>query len=295
MNSETKTIVLIHGLWMTPRSWHRFRACYEERGYRVFTPAWPRLKGEVEEIRRDHSALAGLGLLEIVNEYEKFIHALEEPPIIIGHSVGGLITQMLLDRRLGAAGVSIDGAVPKGIFGLPLALIKERNPALSNPFNYERNVVLTFEQFRRLFAQNMTMKDAAAAFENYIIPGPGRPIFEAAFADLNPWAATKINYRNSHRAPLLIVAGGEDRLVPPVLNRINHKLYKRSTAITDYKEFSYRSHLIMAQRGWREVAEYILAWAQTAIRRAVPAKYPSRCAAGLPQNSWAAAASTPQV
>ncbi|HUJ19220.1 MAG TPA: alpha/beta hydrolase [Nitrospirota bacterium] len=265
MDGKTNTIVLIHGLWMTPRSWDPFRGYYEGRGYRVLTPAWPQMKGEVEEVRRDPSALAGLGLLEIADHYEKFVRSLDEPPIVMGHSMGGLVVQILLDRGLGAAGVSIDGAAPKGIYRLPLSVIKAASPVLSNPFNYRRNVALTFDQFRYAFAHVMTEKDARAAYDNNAIPGPGRTIFQVAFGNLNPRAANKVNHGNSERVPLLLINGAEDHLIPPILNRINYKLYKRSTAVTDYKEFPNRSHLIVAQDGWQEVAEYALSWVEANI------------------------------
>jgi pimeloyl-ACP methyl ester carboxylesterase len=262
MNQETKTIVLIHGLWVTPRSWDLFRNFYEERGYHVLTPAWPRMQGEVQEIRRDPSALAGLGLREIADHYERFIRALDEPPILMGHSMGGLTVQILLDRGLGAAGVSIDGAAPRGIFRLPLSTIKACRPVLSNPRNYGRNVTLTFDQFRYTFANVMTQEAARAAYNNNAIPGPGRPVFQVAFGNIIPRAANQVNHRNNSRAPLLLIAGAEDHLVPPIVNQINYKKYRRSTAITEYKEFPHRSHLIVAQDGWQEVADYALSWAQ---------------------------------
>src|SRR3954471_8743169 len=136
MNNGSKTIVLIHGLWMTPRSWDGFRCLFEDRGCQVLTPAWPRMAGEVEAIRNDPAALAGLGLREIADHYDKVIRSLGEPPILIGHSMGGLIVQILLDRGLGAAGVSIDGTAPKGVFRLPFSVIRAANPVLSNPLNY---------------------------------------------------------------------------------------------------------------------------------------------------------------
>jgi len=266
-NQESKTIVLIHGLWMTPHSWNFFREFYEERGYRVLTPAWPRIAGEIEELRFDPSALAGLGLLEIASHYKKLVRSLNEPPILMGHSMGGLIVQMLLDRGLGTAGVSINGTAPKGVFRLPFSVIKAANPVLSNPLNYWRCKALTFDQFRYAFANTMAEKDARTAYDNDVIPGPGRPIFQAALANFNPWAVTKINHRKNDRAPLLLIAGAEDHLVPPILNRINHRLYQHSAAKTDYKEFSKRSHLIIAQEGWQEVADYALTWAQTNTRK----------------------------
>ena len=265
MIEPTKTIVLIHGLWVTPRTWEPFQRFYEARGYRVFAPAWPRIHGEVEDIRRDPSALAGLGLLEIFEHYAKFVRTLDEPPILIGHSFGGLTVQVLLDRGLGAAGVSIDGTPPRGILPLPWSVIRSANPVLSNPLNYWRTVMLSFEQFRYTFANTMTEADAREAYERQAIPGPGRTVFQSALGNLTPNAATTINRRNDDRAPLLLIAGGSDHLVPPVLNRVNHVKYQQSRAVTDYKEFPNRSHLIIAQEGWQDVAQHALDWAETAV------------------------------
>ena len=270
MNQPNKTIVLIHGLWVTPRSWESFQGFYEARGYQVFAPPWPRLHGEVEDIRADPSALAGLGLLEIFEHYAKFVRTLDEPPILIGHSFGGLAVQVLLDRGLGAAGVSIDGTPPKGILPLPWSVIRSANPVLSNPLNYWRAVPLTFEQFRYAFANTMTEADARAAYERNAIPGPGRAVFQSALGNLTPNAATTVNHLNAERAPLLLIAGGSDHLVPPVLNRVNHAKYQKSRAVTDYKEFPNRSHLIIAQEGWEEVAQYALDWAEAAVHTADP-------------------------
>lgn len=263
-----KTIVLIHGLWMTPRSWEPFRRFYEKCGYTVLAPAWPRIHGEVEDIRRDPSALAGLGLMEIFEHYDRFVRTLPEPPILIGHSFGGLAVQVLLDRGLGAAGVSIDGTAPKGILPLPWSVVRAANPVLSNPFNYWRTVALTFKQFQYTFANTMTEADARAAYERDAIPGPGRTVFQAALGNLTPGAASTVNHLNEDRAPLLLIAGGSDHLVPPILNRINHAKYKKSGAVTEYKEFPGRSHLIIAQEGWEEVAAFALDWAETAVRAA---------------------------
>jgi len=208
-------------------------------------------------------------LREITEHFEKIIEPLDEPPILIGHSMGGLVVQMLLDRGWGAAGVSIDGAAPKGVYRLPLSVIKAASPVLSNPLNYYRTVMLTFEQFHYAFANTMQEWAAREAYEHNAIPGPGRPIFEAALGNFNPWAANKVNHSNDDRAPLLLIAASEDHLVPAVLNRINRRLYQHSTAVTNYKEFPARSHLIVAQDGWAEVAEYIQEWSQLHARRPV--------------------------
>jgi pimeloyl-ACP methyl ester carboxylesterase len=262
MTPDTNTIVLIHGLWVTPRSWDRFRGYFEARNYRVLTPAWPRLVGDVEEVRRDPSALNGLGIKECVDHYDAIIRDLDEPPIIIGHSFGGLFAQMLLDRGLGAAGVAIDAAQPKGVLRLPAAQIRALSPVLLNPANRKRTVALTYKEFRYGFANTMSEADARAAFEAEAIPSPGRPVFEAGLANLNPRAVTKVKYRNDKRAPLLLIAGSDDHTVPAAVNRSNYRKYHNSKAVTSFKEFPGRSHMIIAQTGWEQVADYALSWAE---------------------------------
>ena len=271
--APTKTILLIHGMFMTPRSWEPFRGYYEARGYRVLTPPWPRMKGEVEDIRRDPSALNGLGTIEIVDYYENIVREQDQPPIIMGHSVGGLFVQMLLDRGLGAVGVGIDAAAPKGVLRLPWAQIRSLSPILLNPANNRRTVMLTFAQFRYAFANTLDDVEAMKVYQRNAIPVPGRLVFQAGLANLNPRAATRVNYRNDERAPLLLIAGSEDHTVPASVDRSTFRKYRHSTAITDFKEFPGRSHLIVAQAGWEEVAEYALAWAKDRMQapRVTPA------------------------
>jgi pimeloyl-ACP methyl ester carboxylesterase len=262
MDRKTNTIVLIHGLWLTPLSWESFRTFYEARGYKVLAPAWPRMEGEVEDIRRDPSALAGLGVVEIADHYDRLVRSLDVPPIIIGHSFGGLIVQILLDRGLGAAGVGIDAVAPKGVYRLPFSALKAASGVLSNPLNYNRVPPFTFRQFRYAFGNNVSEEEARRFYERYVVPGPGRPIFQVATANLIHNAATKVNYGNSTRAPLLLIAGSEDNQVPVSMVRENFERYARSMATTEFKEFSGRSHLIAIQDGWQEVAEYALSWAE---------------------------------
>lgn len=279
MNSTAKTIVLIHGLWLTPRSWEYFKKHYESRGYRVLAPAWPRMKGEVEAIRRDPSSLAGLGAAEIVDHYAEIVRSLEEPPILVGHSFGGLIVQMLLDRGLCAAGVAIDSVAPRGVLALPFSAIKAASPVLSNPFNYRRTVPLTFEQFRYAFANVMTESDARAAYERYAIPGPGRPIFQAATANLNPRTAAKVNYRNGDRAPLLLIAGSEDHQIPPAVNRetsADTAARRRSRLLRNSR--AARTSLRLNPVGGRSRTTPSTGLASTWLRRrpSPPAESPSR-------------------
>jgi len=276
LRAEPQIVVLIHGLWMTPRSWEPFRQFCEERGYRVLAPPWPRLQGSVENVRRDPSALAGLGSAEIINHYDNAVRLLDEPPILIGHSLGGLVVQVLLDRGLGAAGIAIDSAPPKGVWRLPLSQVKALLPVLSNPLSYWQTVPLTYRQFRYAFANTMSEGEARTAFTRYAIPAPGRPLFEGAFASLNPWSATAVNYANGERAPLLLVAGTDDHTIPPSVVRANYYQYGRSKAITSFKEFPGRSHLIIAQDGWQQVAEFGLSWAQHHVQVGVRGTAPQR-------------------
>jgi pimeloyl-ACP methyl ester carboxylesterase len=265
MYDKKTTIVLIHGLWMSPHCWNQFKTRYEAQGYRVIAPAWPRMRGTVEELRADPSPLAGLGLREVADHYDQIVRGLDAPPILIGHSMGGLIVQLLLNRGLGSAGVAIDSATPAGIYQLPWSVIRSGMPVLKNPLNFGRTVALTFEEFRYAFAHVMPEAAARAAYEQDAVPGPGRPLFEVASGNFNPWAPNRLDYARSDRAPLLLIAGAEDRLVPAKLNRINARRYRRSPAVTDYKEFPNRSHLIIGQAGWEEVSDFALTWSQEAL------------------------------
>ena len=230
---KPNTVVLIHGLWMTPRCWDPFAQYFQRIGYKVHRPAWPRLHGEPENMRKSPEALAGLGVLEIADHYEKFVRSLPEPPVLIGHSFGGLIVEILLDRGLGVAGVAIDATAPKGVYRLPFAQLRAASPVLSNPFNYRRTVMLTLDQFRYAFANTMSEAAARQAYDRDAIPGPGRPLFQAAFANFLPNAATKVDYRNGKRAPLLLIGGAQDHTVPASVCRSAFRKYRSARAVTD--------------------------------------------------------------
>lgn len=262
-------VVLIHGLWMTPCSWEKWVRRYQAQGHRVIAPAWPGLDGEVEEIRRDPARVAGVGLREVVARYEEVIRNLDEAPVIIGHSFGGAITQILLDRGLGRAGVAIDSAPVKGVLPLPFSTLKSAWPVLGNPANRNKAIALTPRQFHYGFTNTLGEEESAAAYERYQVPGSARVLFQGAFANFNPRAATKINFRNRRRAPLLFIAGVADHIAPPKVNKANWRLYRKSPAVTEYREFPGRSHFIIGQDGWEEVADYALNWAADHIRSRV--------------------------
>jgi pimeloyl-ACP methyl ester carboxylesterase len=259
--SPAATVVLVHGLWMTPLSWEHWIERFEARGHRVLAPAWPGFDRKIEEIRSDTTPFEGLGLTEIADHYAKIIQALDAPPIVMGHSFGGLVTQILLDRGLGSAGVAIDPAQPKGILALPWSTFRVVWPVFRNPAGVGKANALTAKQFHYAFGNTLSEHESAKVYERYAVPGPNRPLFQAGLANLNPKAASKVNLKNDDRAPLLIIGGGADHVVPPRTSRTNFKLYHASKAITEYKEFPGRSHYLVGQDGWEEVADYALDWA----------------------------------
>ncbi len=254
-------IVLIHGLWLTPRSWEQWVERFEGRGLEVHAPAWPRMLGEVEEIRRDPSPLNGLGLTEIVDRYSEFVRALDQPPIVIGHSFGGLVTELVLDRGLGAAGVALSPAPVKGVLRLPIAQLRASFPALKNPANRGRTVELNREQFHYAFTNTMNPVDAQAAYDRYEVPGPARPLFQAAFANFNPHAPSKIDFHNDRRPPLLIVGAGQDHTVPASVSNDAARRLARSKSVVEYAEYPGRPHFTAGAPGWEEVADHALDWA----------------------------------
>jgi pimeloyl-ACP methyl ester carboxylesterase len=264
--TEADTIVLIHGLWMTSLSWEKWTAHYQQRGYKVIARSWPGLDGDIDELRRDPSAIAGLGITEIVDHYEAIIRELDRPPIIMGHSFGGLMTQILLDRGLGAAGVAIASAPVKGVLLLPFSTLKASFSILSNPLNNHRASPLTEEQFHYAFTNLLDEEESKKVFDRYAVPGPDHLLFQAGLANFNPHAATTVDFRNDTRAPLLLIAGDRDHISPVSVVRANLKLYRKSKAVTDYKEFANRSHYILGQDGWQEVADAALDWAVSNAR-----------------------------
>src|SRR3954451_1032306 len=184
----TPPIVLIPGLWLTPRSWEGWKARFERRGHEVLAPAWPRMDREVEALRRDPSAINGLRLAQGLDHYERIIRGLRTPPVIMGHSTGGLVTELLLDRGLGAAGMALSPAPVKGVLRVPPDLLRTVLPALRNPASRKKTVPMTPKQFRYHFTNTMNDADAEAAYTRYYVPAPGRVVYQAAFANLNPHA-----------------------------------------------------------------------------------------------------------
>jgi pimeloyl-ACP methyl ester carboxylesterase len=243
---------------MNALSWENWVRHYSDKGYWIIATNWPGMDGDIERLRRDPSSFANLGLTEVVDHYEQIIRELETPPIIIGYGFGGLVTQILLDRGWGAAGVAIASAPVKGIARLPLSVLKLAFSVLGKSHN-NKTASLTAEQFHRAFANTLTETESLDAFKRYVVPAPNRVLLQTPFANFISHTPATINFRNETRAPLLLVAGGKDRVVPSSLVKANFDLYRKSKAETDYKEYPEQTHFTFLQD--TKIADYVLGWA----------------------------------
>jgi pimeloyl-ACP methyl ester carboxylesterase len=265
MAEQKPTVVLIHGLWMTPLSWEHWVERFSAKGYTVETPAWPGFDRPVEEIRADTSEIENLGLEEIIDHMEEVIRAIEGSTIIMGHSFGGAITEVLLDRGLGDAGVGIDAASVRGITKLPISTLRSAFPILKSPANGHRAVPITAEQFHYAFTNTMSAEDSQPIFERYAVPGAGRVLWQGALANFNRHSPLKVDFKNEDRAPLLLIGGGQDHVVPAKVDKEMAKKEGKSPSVTEFKEFPDRSHYTVGQEGWEEVADYAIEWAQSQL------------------------------
>lgn len=251
------TVLLIHGAWLTPSAWDRFRQRYEAAGVTVAAPAWPCLDGPVEVLRASPDPrLARLGLEQIVDHHAALIEGMAEPPILIGHSFGGLIVQMLLNRGLGAAGVAIDPAPPFGVPASPLAIWTSL-PVFTAWNGWNRVLRMSLRGFATGFAQTLPEAEKPYAWQKFIVPAPGRIFFQALLG-----IGSRIRWANPDRAPLLLIAGEKDRTVPAAMVRTNFRKQQRAPSRTEFREFPGRSHWLCNESGWEEVADAALDWAR---------------------------------
>jgi pimeloyl-ACP methyl ester carboxylesterase len=257
-------IVLIHGLWITARSWDPWVERYRAAGHEVLAPPWPEMDRPVEELRRDPSGINGLTIPQVVDHFERAARTCDEPPILIGHSFGGLVVQLLLDRGIGSAGVALAPAGPRGVRTVTWPMIQGLLPTLRNPANRRRPAPVTPEGFAAGAANAMPRADALAAWERDIVPAPGSFVFAMAGSNANPRTALRVDFRKPGRAPLLVVSFAEDRMAPPRYHRELVKRQSQGGAVTEYREIPGRSHYI-GQPGWEEVADLALDWALAAI------------------------------
>ena len=258
--SGLQPVVFVHGLWLLPSSWDRWVELFEAAGYVALTPGWPDDPGTVAESKEHPEAFAHKGVGQIADYEETIIRKLDRKPAVLGHSFGGLLTQILAGRGLSVASVALDPAPFRGVLPLPISVLRSGEPVLKNPANYNRAVPLTYDQFRYAFANAVSEEEAKELYAAYSVPGAGKPLFQAATANLNPWSEAKVDTKNPDRGPLLIIVGEQDHTVPPAVAKAAYKKQKRNDGVTEYLEFPGRGHALVIDNGWREVAEKALAF-----------------------------------
>jgi non-heme chloroperoxidase len=259
-------VVFIHGLWLLPSSWDRWATVFEEAGYTALTPGWPDDPDTVEEAKAHPEVFAHKTISQVADHYAAVIGRLQTKPAVIGHSFGGLLTQIVAGRGLSAASVAIDPAPFRGVLPLPISSLKSSSPVLKNPANWNRAVPLTYEQFRFGFANAVSEDEAKELYETYAVPAPGAPLFQAATANLNPWTEAKVDHKNPERGPLLIMSGEKDHTVPWAIANASFKKQKHNEGVTEIVEVANRGHALTIDSGWREVADTALAFVQRFVK-----------------------------
>ncbi len=253
-------VVFIHGLWLLPSSWDRWAEVFAEAGYATLTPGWPDDPQTVEQANAKPEVFAHKSVGEVAQHFGEVIDRLEKKPAVIGHSFGGLLTQIVAGRGLSAVSVAIDPAPFRGVLPLPISALKSASPVLGNPANRNRAVPLTYEQFRFGFANAVDEEEAKQLYTTYAVPASGLPLFQAATANLNPWTEAKVNSKNPERGPLLIINGEKDNTVPLAIAKASYKKQKRNEGVTEFVELPNRGHALTIDSGWREVADTALAF-----------------------------------
>jgi non-heme chloroperoxidase len=266
-NASGRTpVVFVHGLWLLPSSWDRWRTVFDAAGYTTLAPGRPDDPETVAEARERPEAFANKSIKEVADHFDDVIRQLKKKPAVIGHSFGGLLTQILAGRGLSAASVAIDPAPFRGVLPLPISSLRSAAPVLTNPLNHNRAVPLTYEQFRYAFANAVTEDEAKELYSTFAVAAPGEPLFQAAAANLNPWTEAKVDTKNPDRGPLLILDGELDHVVPWAIANASYKRQKRNEGVTEIAKIAGRGHALTIDSGWREVADTALGFIKRFVR-----------------------------
>ena len=260
MPDKSHPVVFIHGLWLHQSSWESWQSLFEQAGYRTLAPGWPGDQETVELARANPDSVADQGIDDVVNNYAAIIADLDASPILIGHSFGGMIAEKLLGQGRGAAAIAIDAAQIKGVLPLPLSSLRATLPVFKNPANRHRSVMLTAGEFRYSFGNALSDEESAALYDKWVVPSPGKPLFEAAAANFSLHSPAKVDTRNPDRGPLLLIMGGQDHTVPEAITKSTLKQYRYSPAATELQEFADRGHSLTIDAGWGDVAKACLSW-----------------------------------
>ncbi|TMD34684.1 MAG: alpha/beta hydrolase [Chloroflexi bacterium] len=265
-SSGLTPIVFIHGLWLLPSSWDRWAVLFEEAGFTTLTPGWPDDPQTVSEAKAHPEVFAHKTIGQVADHFAEVIGQLKKKPAVIGHSFGGLLTQIVAGRGFSAASVAIDPAPFRGVLPLPFSALKSASPVLGNPANRNRAVPLTYDQFRFGFANAVSEDEAKELYETFAVPASGAPLFQAAAANLNPWTEAKVDTKNPDRGPLLIMSGEKDNTVPWAIANASYKQQKRNQGVTEIIEMQNRGHALVIDSGWQEVADTALKFVQRFVR-----------------------------
>lgn len=257
-----RPVVFVHGLWLLPSSWERWAQRFEEAGYVALTPGWPDDPETTEQAKAHPEVFANKTVGQVADHFDSIIRKLNQRPVLIGHSFGGLMVQILAGRGRSAATVAIDPAPFRGVLPLPFSALKSAWPVLGNPANRSRAVPLTYDQFRFAFANAVSEEEAKELYEKYAVPAAGKPLFQAATANLNPWTEAKVDTKNPERGPLLIISGELDHTVPWAIANAAYKQQSENGGVTEIIELKNRGHALTIDSGWREVADTALAFVQ---------------------------------
>jgi pimeloyl-ACP methyl ester carboxylesterase len=260
MSSEPTPVVFIHGLWLHATSWGSWVDLFQQAGYEPTAPGWPNEPRTVAAARAQPDLVANIGIDEAAQHFTSIIAQLSSPPVLIGHSFGGLLAEKLLGDGVGAAAVAIDPAQIKGVLPLPLSQLRAGLPALRNPANRHRAISLTKKEFRFGFGNAVTEEESDELYESWTIPSPARPLFQTAAANFSLHSPAAVETANQDRGPLLLISGLEDHTVPDVVTRSTLKQYRKSDSVTELMQFPGRGHSLTVDHGWPEVAEAVLMW-----------------------------------
>jgi non-heme chloroperoxidase len=253
-------VVFIHGLWLLPSSWDRWATHFENAGFTAVKPGWPDDPETVADAKAHPEVFAGKTVGQVADHFDAIIRKLTKKPAVVGHSFGGLLTQIIAGRGLAAASVAIDPAPFRGVLPLPISALKAASPVLQNPTNWNKAIPLTYEQFRFAFANAVSEAEAKELYETFAVPAPGAPVFQAAAANLNPWTEVKVDTTNPDRGPLLILDGEKDNTVPWAIANASYRRQKRNPGVTEIMKIAGRGHALTIDSGWQEVADTAVAF-----------------------------------
>ncbi|HEY0531413.1 MAG TPA: alpha/beta fold hydrolase [Actinoplanes sp.] len=267
-NASGRTpVVFIHGLWLLPSSWDRWAEVFQGAGYAPISPGWPDDPETVAEAKEHPEVFAGKTVGQVADHYAEVIGLLDKQPAVVGHSFGGLLAMILAGRGLSNVTVAVDAAPFQGVLPLPISALRSASPVLANPTNRHKAIPLTFEQFHYAFANAVDEVEARKLYEEYAVPAPGAPLFQAAVANFNPWTEVKVDTENAYRGPLLIVSGEKDHTVPPAISNAAYKVQQKNSGVTEFASIPDRGHSLTIDHGWLEVCNTALAFVQRFAER----------------------------